>query len=176
MHFQSPAIRPSLVILIGMGGFAVGWILLLDDSTKHRTPELFCLWTTVALIFTGMIVLNRLNRSVKYHRDAILARNCFSGFLIPFIAIAGWPVLFFTADSAGAMTMLLLMPIFAILAWDQSRFVAKNLCQLIRWRRIRLARLLIYFVQSILIWGSLPIFIWFVIQLEAQGIHLIGWG
>ena len=175
MRLQSPAVRSSIIILIGMSGFVFGWIQLLDIDSKYRIPQIVCLWTSVILIAVGMIAMNRMERSVKYHRDAILARNCFTGFLIPFLAIAGWPVLFFTAELAGAGTMLLLLLLFWILAWDQSRFVAKNLCLLICWRRVRLARLLIYIGQSVLIWGSLPIFIWFVNRMEGQGIHIIGW-
>lgn len=171
MQFQSPAILPSLAILSGMGGMTFSLVRLPYPSTNHHILEYVCLWTSVFVIVTGMVVLNRLSRSVKYQRDAELARNCFSMFSLPFAAIAGWPVLLVLLG-LGVVLMFPIMIALVVMAWGKSRFVAENFCEFIHLRNRRLVQVLFFLTQSFLILASWPIFVWMVNRLEANGFRI----
>ena len=172
MQFHSPVIFPSLAILSGMGGMTFGLVRLQYPSTSHHILEHVCLWTSVFVIVTGMVVINRLSRSEKYQRDAELARKCFSVFVLPFMAIAGWFVLF-VLFFFGVIMMFPIMIAFVIMAWGQSRSVADSLCELIHFRKRRLVQVTLFLFQSLLILASLPIFVWILGQLEANGFRIL---
>jgi hypothetical protein len=170
-NFIPPAIFPSLAILSGMGGMVFGLVRLQYPSTSHHILEHVCLWTSVFVIVTGMVILNRLSRSEKYQRDAELARNCFSVFVLPFMAIAGWPILF-VLFVLGVVMMFPIMVAFVIMAWGQSHSVAESLCELIHFRKRRLVQVILFLFQSFLILASWPIFAWMLDRLEAIGIRV----
>lgn len=70
--------------------------------------------------------------------------------------------------------MLLVIPAMIVIAWHQSRSVANQLCDRMKWNRRILVFCLMFLVQTFLILASHPFFVWYLDRLEAQG-YKVGW-